>query len=414
MTSAPRSRSGSLSVGRLLPRPRHDDRLALERTAGAPRQEAPRDLCEDHVRAPGEQLVGQCLPEGVGLLRGPAQLAAHRPDAVQRADEGAQAQPARAGVCGLARELGERRDGNLAAALERAHEGALGLNGERAGLVDERRRQRRPYASSPARASMASDPWPTAGSIWSNEKANAASSGLPETRQAGGREDQCRPCPAPRACAARVCTLPRMSTSSRSGRSAESWERRRRLDVPTTAPAGTSSSVRGAAAGPRHEDVAHVLARREGDHREAVGHGRRHVLGGVHAEVGAALEHRRLQLLGEQPLVADLGERRVQQLVALGLDDLDLHLEAGMQAPELVAHPLALDEGQLAAARADAQRAAHASSVPVPRRWWTTAPAAGACSSSPVAGSAGRWASSSAGGCSPSQPRSKSVRTAST
>ena len=42
----------------------------------------------------------------------------------------------------------------------------------------------------------------------------------------------------------RVCTLPRMSTRSRSGRSASSCERRLRLDVPTVAPLGRSSSVR--------------------------------------------------------------------------------------------------------------------------------------------------------------------------
>ena len=39
----------------------------------------------------------------------------------------------------------------------------------------------------------------------------------------------------------RVCTLPRMSTISRSGRSASSCERRLRLEVPTVAPWGSSS-----------------------------------------------------------------------------------------------------------------------------------------------------------------------------
>ena len=45
----------------------------------------------------------------------------------------------------------------------------------------------------------------------------------------------------------RVSTLPRMSTTSRSGLSASSCERRRRLELPTRAPRGTSSSVSGPA-----------------------------------------------------------------------------------------------------------------------------------------------------------------------
>src|SRR5450756_2006488 len=93
----------------------------------------------------------------------------------------------------------------------------------------------------------------------------------------------------------------------------------------------------------------------------------------MHGEVGAAVQHGCLEFLGEQPFVADLRQRRIQQLVALGLNDLYLDLQARMETLELVARPLALDEGKLAAPGADAQRAAHALSVPVPRRGWTVA-----------------------------------------
>ena len=187
--------------------------------------------------------------------------------------------------------------------------------------------------ASPARASMASAPWPTAGSMSSKAKAKAASSVGPGAR---GRPPpaRCRPWPAPRTLRRRVCTLPRMSTSSRSGRRRRSCERRRRLELPTRAPGGElRRAARRGALRARHEHVAHVLALGERHQRQAVRHVGRHVLGRVHGQVGAAVQHGRLQLLGEQALVADLGQGRVQQAVALGVDDLDLHVRAPGVAP---------------------------------------------------------------------------------
>ena len=58
---------------------------------------------------------------------------------------------------------------------------------------------------------------------------------------------------------------------------------------------------------------------------------RRHVLHGMHGEVDVAGQQRLLDLLGEQALAADLGERPVLDAVAGGLDDA--HLERASAGP---------------------------------------------------------------------------------
>lgn len=72
------------------------------------------------------------------------------------------------------------------------------------------------------------------------------------------------------------------------------------------------------------ENVAHVLAFQEGGEDQAVGEHGRHVLGGMHGDVGAAVKQRLLDFLGEQPLAAGLGQGPVLDAVAAGLQDEDL------------------------------------------------------------------------------------------
>ena len=83
--------------------------------------------------------------------------------------------------------------------------------------------------------------------------------------------------------------------------------------MPTTAPCGSSSSD-GVAV--RDEGVARVLALEHGGEREARRQVHRHVLERVDGEVGAAVVERGLELLDEQALAADLGQRAVEDLVA--------------------------------------------------------------------------------------------------
>ena len=67
-------------------------------------------------------------------------------------------------------------------------------------------------------------------------------------------------------------------------------------------------------------------------------------------------EERRLDLLGEEPLAAGLGERAVPDRVAGGpdRDDLDGVRRQPMRGNQGVAHGVRLPERQPAAARADA------------------------------------------------------------
>ena len=89
-------------------------------------------------------------------------------------------------------------------------------------------------------------------------------------------------------------------------------------------------------------------------------HGRQ-VLRAVHREIGPAVQQRVLDLLDEQALAAQLGERHRGETVALGLDRHQLG-PAAERPLELIGHLARLGERELAGARGDAQRR-HDSSV---------------------------------------------------
>ena len=105
-----------------------------------------------------------------------------------------------------------------------------------------------------------------------------------------------------RACARRVSTLPRSSTISRSGRSASSCERRRRLAVPTRAPSGPRR------ASPRRRSNASAGSSRPGTPTSASPSGSSpgRSLARVDGEVDLAVEQRALDPADEARLVADV------------------------------------------------------------------------------------------------------------
>lgn len=81
----------------------------------------------------------------------------------------------------------------------------------------------------------------------------------------------------------------------------------------------------------RHEDVARVFPAGDAREDETLRKGARHVLDGVHGEVGPPVEQRLLDLLHEESLAPDVGERSVGDAVAAG-DDLQLaSLERGLR-----------------------------------------------------------------------------------
>ena len=100
-------------------------------------------------------------------------------------------------------------------------------------------------AGRPARVSMASAPWPGAGSMTSGGRARARSrpsrsSSSRSTPAAASRIASYWPS---RSLRTRVGTLPRRAVSRTSGRSASAWAARRSDEVPTTAPAGRPSGI---------------------------------------------------------------------------------------------------------------------------------------------------------------------------
>ena len=105
----------------------------------------------------------------------------------------------------------------------------------------------------------------------------------------------------------RVSTLPCSSTSSRSGRNAKSWERRRRLAVPTRAPCGHLVERRRLA----HVGVDGIRAAEHAHQPERVGTVAGQVLGRVDRQVRLAVQHRPLHPAHEALLVAGLAVARL-------------------------------------------------------------------------------------------------------
>ena len=78
----------------------------------------------------------------------------------------------------------------------------------------------------------------------------------------------------------------------------------------------------------------------------------------MHGHVDAAVGELRLDLLGKQPLAANLGERPVGDAVALGTDnnDFDLRRMIAMGGGDPLLQLIGLRQRQFAAARADSHR----------------------------------------------------------
>ena len=159
--------------------------------------------------------------------------------------------------------------------------------------------------ASSVRASSARHPWPGAGT--------SSGSRTPSAPRPSRSSPACASTSAAKSPSARrrrrVSTLPRSSRTSRSGRSASSWARRRRLLVPTARAVGQLPQ-RGRPA----ERVERVRALRHADDGQAGGQLGGYVLGGVHRQVDLAGEERVLDLLDEaglvQPGAARLDPRR--------------------------------------------------------------------------------------------------------
>ncbi len=135
--------------------------------------------------------------------------------------------------------------------------------------------------------------------------------------------------------------LPRSSAKPRSGRSAASWALRRTDPVPTRPPVGISSSGRPTSASRGSPRSGRAASTR-------LGRGvRREVLGRVHGHVGAAVEHRLLDLLHEHAGSAHGVDRDVPAFVAPGGHDHVLRLDA-----EQLDDPFRLPAGEQRARRA--------------------------------------------------------------
>ena len=113
----------------------------------------------------------------------------------------------------------------------------------------------------------------------------------------------------------------------------------------------------------RDQCVARIGARQHRADRQPVRQPGRHVLHRMHRDVDPPVLEGFLDLLGEQPLAADFGERALQHAVARGMDRLErdraLGPERGIGRGEAAADLVGLGAGERAGACSDPDPCAH-------------------------------------------------------
>ena len=224
--------------------------------------------------------------------------------------------------------------------------------GARTTARDAARPAPRGWLASSSRHSMPITPWPTAGS--ESSRSSTCVMRLPRPRRSSPAQASRMASSSPSSSRRkRVSTLPRSSSSLRSGRACRSCAWRRGLDVPTRAPLRQVGETLMAQ---RQERVVRIGARQHRRDAEARRQLARHVLHRVHGDVGAAFLHRDLEFLDEQALAADLRERAVLHAVALRAHRHELDGQVGMRGPQQRGDVLGLPERELAAAGGDAER----------------------------------------------------------
>ncbi len=282
----------------------------------------------------GEQFLGQRGAQGLGLGARAADLAAHDLAAVHRAHQAAQPE-------GVALQHRMAADGHLAAAFQARVHGALGQHPVGGvGVVQGGEQGVHPGVVGAAFDAHRALPDRRQAVGGVDGAADALREAEPD--QAGGGEDH-----------RVVFALVQLAQTG-----VDVAAQRADLQV---GPAVGELALAAQAGGAHHralrqlvqrgmavadEGVARVLALH--DHRQVqpLGQLHRHVLHGVHRDVGVAFEHARLQLLYEQPLAADLGQRGVEDLVALGAHAQDFHLQARMGGAQGVGDVLGLPQGE--------------------------------------------------------------------
>ena len=129
---------------------------------------------------------------------------------------------------------------------------------------------------------------------------------------------------------------------------------------------GLASQAAGPDPGPRHEPLqGHVVERdedipwifpfRNRQNLQTTRQMRRDILHAVHGQIDLAAQQGLFNLLDEESLASDAGQRRVEDLVPGSLDPLERHREPRLQLTQACMHPLGLPESQLAPAGADHQ-----------------------------------------------------------
>ena len=103
------------------------------------------------------------------------------------------------------------------------------------------------------------------------------------------------------------------------------------------------------------EGIAGIFPLADGVQAEPLGELHRHIFHGVNGDIGPSFQHGGLQLLDEQPLATDLGQRGIEDLVTLSAHGHQFDLQLRVQGFEPVFDKVGLPQGQRALASGNFQ-----------------------------------------------------------
>ena len=188
-------------------------------------------------------------------------------------------------------------------------------------------------ASSSSRQVMPMAPWPTAGSMSVAIGSAAVAVGELATaprRLSPAMASNVAPRRPPPTLRSRVATLPRSGTTLQVRPALQQLRlaaQRRGADDAALRQLGKRSAPA------RDQRVARILARQRRGEDDRLRQPRRQVLDRMHRQIDPPVQQRLVDLLGEQALAADLGQRPVEDPVAGGLDDDHLDRRPARPAP---------------------------------------------------------------------------------
>ncbi len=307
------------------------------------------NLGQDSLPSPPQEHAGELLPHRARVLGGPGVLIPEHVGPFQIRDQPVQNDSLILQAC-------QCSDGDLASPLQSMQEGALGLGADSGGRVGERTEER-------ARTLIIGTGDDSKRTLSDGRQPEVRLKVLgdpllpPQPQHPGGGQNDRLVIPSVQACAAGVQVAAEVHHLQ------VGTERPKLRPPPQGAGPhpcpGSKILEAGFPMQVTEENISRILAPGDGGELQPRGKSGGHVFEGVDGKVRLSRKEYGVDLLGEEPPLADTGQGHIEDAVPGGADYLDLDLDLWSGGVESIRDGTCLPERQLAPPGGDAQRPSH-------------------------------------------------------